>query len=115
MNFRIGQKVVTVSNGLKRKPEHTQIQIPIGTVCTIREIDTRAIGLHGMATIRLVEYVNEVQQTVIGPWELGYRPDCFRPIVERKTDISFAHEILRKATKPAPAVSMSLHQRGIEL
>lgn len=27
----------------------------------------------------------------------------FRPIVEKKTDISFAHEILRKATKKEKA------------
>lgn len=29
-----------------------------------------------------------------------YAPRRFRPIVDRKTDIGFAHEILRKVSKP---------------
>jgi hypothetical protein len=33
--------------------------------------------------------------------ECGFFARRFRPVVERKTDISFAHEILRKASKPA--------------
>ena len=41
-----------------------------------------------------------------GSWR-GWLSRRFRPVVERKTDISFAHEILRKASKPArsPAIS----------
>lgn len=31
--------------------------------------------------------------------DFGFRFDRFRPVEPRKTDISFAHEILRKATK----------------
>jgi len=31
--------------------------------------------------------------------EPGFNAKYFRPIVEKKTDISFAHEILRKASK----------------
>ncbi len=30
----------------------------------------------------------------------GFSPSRFRPVEPRKTDISFAHEILRKASKP---------------
>lgn len=30
----------------------------------------------------------------------GFYPSRFRPVEPRKTDISFAHEILRKASKP---------------
>jgi hypothetical protein len=33
----------------------------------------------------------------------GFAAARFRPVVERKTDIGFAHEILRKASKPARA------------
>jgi hypothetical protein len=36
----------------------------------------------------------------------------FRPVVERKTDIGFAHEILRKASKKAPALAFSSGERN---
>lgn len=97
--FRVGQKVVAVGNGMKRKPGDAAHNIPLGTVCTIREIDTRCLAAHGMATVRLVEYVNRVEQTCMGPWETGYRPDCFRPIVERKTDISVFKKMLTPKTE----------------
>lgn len=103
MTFRVGQKVVAVKSAVARDPSCTVLTIPIGTICTIREIDTRCILRHGMATVRIVEYVNETMQTCMGSWEAGYRPDGFRPL----TDISFAHEILRRATKPARTPAMS--------
>lgn len=31
---------------------------------------------------------------------LGYRPARFRPVTTRKIDISWAHDILKKASKP---------------
>ncbi len=52
-------------------------------------------------SIRLEEIVNPSDAVWLDdpPAEAAFRKRRFRPIVERKTDISFAHEILRKATK----------------
>lgn len=36
-------------------------------------------------------------------WCPGYLKECFRPVAERKTDIGFAHEILRKVKDPTKA------------
>jgi hypothetical protein len=109
MTFRVGQKVVKVpgtggSVGHKALPNLTN-----GSVYTIREIDWRAAHLHGgIPTILIEEVAAPIMETIIGRFEPGYSPKVFRPAVERKTDISFAHEILRKATKPAPATPVAL-------
>jgi hypothetical protein len=41
----------------------------------------------------------------------GHYKRRFRPIVERKTDITVFTKILRKATKPARSPAVSLQQR----
>ncbi|UQD69242.1 hypothetical protein JEY40_24820 [Bradyrhizobium japonicum] len=60
----------------------------------------------------LVEIVNKpIDCAYDGMVEVAINAEWLRPIVERKTDISFAHEILRKATKPARSPAVSLHNR----
>jgi hypothetical protein len=101
MTFRVGQKVVKIPGTGKAGGHPDLPSLVNGAVYTIRDIDWRAAHIHGTPTIRVEEVTGPVIETTVGPFEPGYSPKVFRPVVERKTDISFAHEILRKASKPA--------------
>lgn len=90
--FHVGQKVVCVQDTELRR----EITPRRGEVYTIRSIHP----YNGRIYFRLVEIVNEPRLYSTGFYgECFFNREGFRPIVERKTDISFAHEILRKATK----------------
>ena len=85
--FRIGQKVACIETS------------PGGDVVKGQIYTVSWIAPHGRflaPTIRVVE-------VPCHPETGGFWAERFRPIVEHKTDISFAHEILRKASKPAKA------------
>ncbi len=102
--FRVGQKVVFVGGLSKRRERHDKdpAKLTLGCVYTIRDIDHRAthLPLHeGLPTVRLEEVIAPTLETLIGPWEIGFDPRIFRPVQERKTDISIFHSILRKHTK----------------
>jgi len=90
MAFQVGQKVVCIAEcEVTRYMETPPV---VGSVYTIREI-----GEHeGIAWVRLVEIVNKPMQYwgifAEKPWEA----DCFRPLVDRKTDISIFTEMLHK-------------------
>ena len=104
MTFRVGQKVVCVRNApqgqeLKYSTGLQSNKIKIGSTYTIRDIDLRAVHLHGVATVRLDEVVNETYMSSVGEWETGYPETCFRPIFDKQTDISFAHEILHRVSR----------------
>lgn len=90
--FRIGQKVVCVNTG---KGAYGEITPVLGEVYTIREVKMHRKG----PGYRLVEIVNAPADYAQGVMECSFAHSCFRPVVERKTDISFAHEILRKTSR----------------
>ena len=98
--FRINQKVVAVAGPKGLRPTIEAIKIKVGTVLTIRDIDMSAAncpGHEGLPTLRFEEILNARVLTMShGPWELGYDPRYFRPVVERKTDISIFREILNR-------------------
>lgn len=107
MTFRVGQKVVCIKDYPDEHARFSNIGarqrsrlIHEGSIYTIREIDTRSITIHGVACLRFEGITGRMRDTCVGPWESGasFPASHFRPIVERKTDISFAHEILRKVT-----------------
>jgi hypothetical protein len=84
MTFRVGQSVVCVDNS--PWPAHPDdaplVKGQIYTILALR-----------LDSVRIVEaYPHQ--------WMNASR---FRPIVEHKTDIGFAHEILRKVTKRVDA------------
>ena len=102
MTFRVGQKVVFI--GPNCPNNHLKQNVPVyGEVYTIRA----TAEITGIPALLLEEVHNEPRRWSNGCYELHIETKWFRPIVERKTDISFAHEILRKASKPArsPAIS----------
>lgn len=111
--FRVGQKVVCVDARNVRKYSKWPIRegstldgLSEGLVYTIRAIGS----FRGVPCIWLDEIVR--MPDLYG--EAGYHPARFRPVVERKTDIGWAHEILRKATKKkrAPAFPAGSHFGG---
>ena len=100
MAFRVGQKVVCVSGaagdvGYKEAgPYSKPTRGGVYTIATINYWPARTI-------LTLVEcdnshLINKFDRSGLEP---GFNAKCFRPIVERKTDISFAHEILRKVSR----------------
>lgn len=96
--FWIGQKVVCLKN-LGRNNPAWWAPIDKDAILTVRGIflcpseNVTALAFHEVSN-----RIHPVHQI-----EMSYEARWFRPLVERKTDIRFAHEILRKATKPAPA------------
>lgn len=110
MAFRIGQKVVCVdakgSDGIWYPGE----EIEEGKVYTIHSVLTHPTKGNPLVRLQELKRVPECMEV----WgHDGYGAYRFRPAVERKTDISFAHEILRKASKPAklPVVTSAQHRQ----
>jgi hypothetical protein len=105
--FRVGQKVVWVGFEKKRAPriDVDPPRLDRGAIYTIRDVDYRAVAFlahEGLPTILLEEVSAPRWLSTVGIWEGGYDPRGFRPLIERKTDISIFREILRKASKPSP-------------
>ena len=94
--FKIGQKVVCIVDYSNEELEHL-IFPKKGQVYTIREIGDNGTG----PWLRAVEITNPPTfwSNIDGPAEMGFVTSAFRPI----TDISFAHEILRKINKRVKA------------
>ena len=102
MAFRVGQKVVCVddSRGTKYMPagfgpsrSSNLHGLTRGRVYTIRDLDTE----EGILVCRVEEIIRPVE-SYYGK-EAWFAQGRFRPVAEKKTDIGFAHEILRKASK----------------
>jgi hypothetical protein len=94
--FRVGQKVVCVD----AKATHTAnvSEITEGSIYTIRAMRRDDVWL-GEITQRPVLQGGKVTRWIDYP----FKASRFRPLVTRKTDIGFAHEILRKVTKKKTA------------
>lgn len=97
MAFRIGQKVEYIG-GLRIHGNEVGMPIPHMrtpyTVANVYELD-------GWSMIELVE-LPYPGSDIYYP---GFNARGFRPIVENKTDIGFAHEILRKASRTRETVA----------
>lgn len=96
--FRVGQKVTMINEwpSVSGKGYGDEIMTQMGVVYTIRDF----VDVNGHRSIWVCEIVNQVRKYAgLAPIEQPFPLRNFRPV----TDIGFAHEILRKATKPAPA------------
>ncbi|MCK1367662.1 hypothetical protein [Bradyrhizobium sp. 62] len=115
MTFRVGQKVVCVSEHtctdtrLLPGGKYVPIWPVVGEVYTVRGL-TSGVPLK-RPLLFLEELVNPVATFLEGKFEMGWNPERFRPLIERKTDISVFTEILRKATKPARTPAMPQQDR----
>lgn len=99
MTFRVGQKVVCVKEP-SRDPLNTNEVVPtLGNIYTIRSI-AEYIGGTG---VRVFEIVNAPCLYADGFMEVAFAAFCFRPLVERKTDITIFHRILDEASTKSPS------------
>lgn len=87
MTFRVGPKVVCIGD---RWASVAEILPVIGRIYTVRAIIDHRDG----CGIRLREIKNKREQYVDGFVECCFDTSGFRPIIDKKTDIGFAHEIL---------------------
>jgi len=89
MTFRVGQKVVCVDDGIRPRGYCPAYGYPtIGVVYTISEV---GVTYHGAPGVNLVEHPHERSS--------GWRASRFRPVVERKTDISILTALLVPGAK----------------
>lgn len=89
--FRVGQKVVCIDSPTSDvRPPWREFPRK-GAVYTVR-----GDRPHFEPSILLEEIISDVGWD---GYEAGFAARRFRPIVERKTDIGFAHEILRKVSR----------------
>lgn len=97
-NFVVGQKVVCINEcGTNQDTHPGIIAIKKGDILTVREI-TQAPRRNGQILIgvRFKEVVNVTSPYSVC-WEYDYSPKNFRPLVERKTDISVFKAMLTPA------------------
>jgi hypothetical protein len=114
-NFVVGQKVVAVKkeSPTERDIQQAEVAKRIGVVFpkpgetyTVRNVFTaaRADG-EVIVCLHLVEVVNNPRMKfgtgVVG--EIGFSAACFRPVVERKTDISIFTAMLTEQKQPVNA------------
>ena len=97
--FRVGQKVALVDDRWNLGHGHPDDVRPVQCVTyTVRET---CMSFSGHQQIRLCEIRNPVRQYYPYTAELVFGSHRFRPIVERKTDISIFTEILRRESAPS--------------
>jgi hypothetical protein len=91
MTFRVGQKVVCIDDKLHSWPYWAEgVEPPVkGEVYTVASMPSIS-SIDGTLVISLLERRNPFG---------GFRVTRFRPVVDKTTDIGFAHEILRKAAR----------------
>jgi hypothetical protein len=94
MTFHVGQKVVFVGGGKRSisraQIDHYKISVPrLKATYTVESV----ILFEGQECLRLVELNNVHVPTTTGA-ELAFYGFVFRPVVERKTDISIFQAML---------------------
>jgi hypothetical protein len=91
MAFSIGQKVVYLGDPDQRELHPCEVVPEVGPVYTVRWVGESD---YGRPALRLVEIVNPEMHYSRGVSELCFPMGRFRPVVERKTDISVFERLL---------------------
>lgn len=98
--FFVGQKVVCVNDDTEefKTPGHKWtcrgFILKKGEIYTIRSLET---GIDNHPTMKLVEVADRSER------DKGYRRERFRPLVEKKTDISLFKSMLNGSLKEKKA------------
>lgn len=99
--FQVGQKVVLIVNfgpDALRRAREENVALPLkGVIYTVRYIET---SVWGDEYIRLMEIKNGPCSDGI---EAAFEAEMFRPVVDRKTDISVFKAMLTPAKTPEVA------------
>lgn len=99
-NFRVGQKVVCIDDVWPPYRHPLILLRPVhGEVYTIRFIEPAAYGIG----VLLEEIRNHPSVFRDGAGEPGFLARRFRPLIERKTDISIFTEMLNTKETPVKA------------
>jgi|HubBroStandDraft_1064217.scaffolds.fasta_scaffold151794_2 hypothetical protein len=97
MTFHIGQRVVCITDMHEDYGSHWALCCPNrprkGEVYTIRGTET-IMDVTGCWLEEIVNPIKENWGCGCGPREPGFLVENFRPLIERKTDISAFHELL---------------------
>lgn len=105
MAFYVGQKVVFLGFINARVPGkncHGWEQFPQAEqVYTVRSVS--AFPVTGGVMLRLEEVVNAPSPYIGGIYEIGFAAERFRPVVERKTDISIFKAMLNPSDERVSA------------
>jgi hypothetical protein len=122
--FRVGQKVVMI----RRKSGYSMACggdeygwpscINVGGIYTIRDVETRADRFGWPVMLRFEEFIADTCDlgfVGLGIWELGFPGDCFRPVVDRSTDISIFQAMLNpKKQTTDNRLDSALHDHGFD-
>ncbi len=98
MTFRIGQRVCCIARFGRRSyvVAGVGITLPeVGKVYTVRGFSPLRSG------IMLAEIVNPCLSSLLGPVEPAFVISCFRPLVDRKFDLSVFTRLLDTERAPA--------------
>lgn len=100
-NFHVGQKVVCIKDGpWSSEPfEKNEVGPNAGDVLVIRGIEINSDG----AWLVFKEIINPQYCYLDEYGELQFSSDDFRPVIERKTDISIFQEMLMPKRNEVPA------------
>ncbi len=99
MSFQVGQKVMMKHDRGRWADLALGCVAPeFGVVYTIRDV----LGDQETGFLRFNEIKNPIIVTHIGIGEPMFEARMFRPVVERKTDISIFTEILDRETRKQP-------------
>lgn len=103
MNFRIGQKVVCIGAEWEAAPQPGEVFPSIGVVYTIRGITVDRGGASDAIGLYFDGLVNPPR--ICGNFPIQVEPSFghtkFRPVIERKTDISIFTAMLNLSRQPA--------------
>jgi hypothetical protein len=92
MSFHVGQKVVCIFHLPENLRRADAIYPEKGVVYTVRG---HAGGTDGKERVLLAEIHNVPMAWRLGFQEFGFNAEAFRPVVERKTDISIFTAMLK--------------------
>ena len=101
MTFRVGQKVVCIETWVRRNGVGDEIGPVAGEIYTIRDIGFLNPAAPDVVAVLLAEIRNAVHDYVDGRGETCFAAHRFRPVVERKTDISIFTQMLNPSNVTA--------------
>lgn len=104
-NFTIGQKVVCVDHMNNSKTSKLP-EIQKGRTYKIREIgiqEVEGVGIFDDEITLWLEGISRPYKTPSGAADIGFRCSRFRPVVERKTDISIFKAMLNPSKEQVTA------------
>lgn len=98
--FRIGQKVVCIDDDWSHPLDYLVTNFPkLNVIYTVRGFVEDSTWQD-----RTFILLDEVVNPLIGGIEISFLAACFRPVVERKTDISIFHAMLNPSQVTVDAI-----------